>query len=137
MRANPTPAEARLWYHLRARRFEHLKFRQQTVVGRYIIDFTSRTAMLAIEVDGETHVHRQDYDARRTGYLERNGFRVLRFTNYDVMTNIEGVLHAISEALKSPSLRLRGEGTRAQRSEGEGRDANSPMGLISPLSRLR
>lgn len=132
MRANPTPAEARLWYHLRARRFEHLKFRQQTVLGHYIIDFTSRTAMLAIEVDGDTHANQQEYDARRTGYLERNGFRVLRFTNYDVMTNIEGVLHAISEALKRPSLRLRGEGKRAQRSEGEGRDANSPMGLISP-----
>ena len=137
MRANPTPAEARLWYHLRARRFEHLKFRQQTVLGRYIVDFTSRTAMLAIEVDGETHALQQDYDARRTGFLEGEGFRVLRFTHTDVMTNIEGVLHAISQALKKPSLRLRGEGKRAQRSEGEGRGADSPMELISPLSRPR
>ncbi|MDP5278441.1 DUF559 domain-containing protein [Sphingomonas sp. DG1-23] len=66
MRANPTSAEARLWYHLRAHRFESLKFRHQTDLGRYIVDFTSRTAMLATEVDGDTHATQQDYDATRT-----------------------------------------------------------------------
>jgi len=103
MRANPTPAEARLWYHLRAHRFENHKFRHQTVLAPYIIDFTSRTAMLAIEVDGDTHATRQDYDATRTRFLESEGFHVLRFTNAEVMTNIEGVLQIIGSALQSPS----------------------------------
>lgn len=109
MRANPTPAEARLWYHLRAHRFENHKFRHQTVLAPYIIDFTSRTAMLAIEVDGDTHATQADYDATRTRFLESQGFQVVRFTNAEVMTNIEGVLQIISDALKSPSP-LQGRG---------------------------
>jgi len=99
MRANPTPAEARLWYHLRAHRFENHKFRHQTVLAPYIVDFTSRTAMLAIEIDGDTHATQQDYDARRTRYLEDQGFHLLRFTNAEVMTNIEAVLQTISHSL--------------------------------------
>jgi very-short-patch-repair endonuclease len=103
MRTSPTPPEARLWYHLRAKRFEATKFRFQTVLGRYIVDFTSRTAMLVIEVDGDTHVEQEAYDARRTAFLETEGLRVLRFTNSDVMTNLEAVLQEISAAIrKSP-----------------------------------
>ena len=109
MRANPTPPEARLWYHLRAHRFENHKFRHQTVLAPYIVDFTSRTAMLAIEVDGDTHATQQDYDATRTRFLESEGFHVLRFTNAEVMTNIEGVLQIISDALKSPPLQQRSQ----------------------------
>ncbi|CAN5467505.1 endonuclease domain-containing protein [soil metagenome] len=103
MRANPTPAEQRLWYHLRAKRFEATKFRCQTVIGRYIVDFTSRSAMLAIELDGDTHAGRESYDANRTRFLEAQRFNVLRFQNADVMSNIEGVLHVIAEALPGHS----------------------------------
>jgi very-short-patch-repair endonuclease len=112
MRSNPTEPEARLWYHLRAKRFEATKFRFQTVIAPYIVDFTSRTKMLAIELDGETHAHQQSYDARRDRFLKAEGFRLLRFPNNEVMTNLEGVLHAIAEAIanSSPSPRLRGEG---------------------------
>jgi len=110
MRANPTPPEARLWYHLRAKRFEATKFRFQTVIAPYIVDFTSRTAMLAIELDGDTHAHQRDYDAARDRFLHTKGFQVLRFANREVMTNIDGVLTIIAKAIPSPSLRLRGEG---------------------------
>jgi very-short-patch-repair endonuclease len=111
MRANPAQPEARLWYHLRAKRFETTKFRFQTVLDRYIVDFTSRTAMLAIEVDGDTHAYQHEYDTARDKFLQSEGFRILRFTNSEVMTNIEGVLTTIAEAISSsPSLRLRGEG---------------------------
>ena len=99
MRQNPTPPEAHLWYHLRAKRFEATKFRFQTVLGSYIVDFTSRTAMLAIEVDGDIHAMQADYDATRTSYLEREGFHVLRFTNSDVMTNLDAVLTTIADAI--------------------------------------
>ncbi|WP_414713219.1 endonuclease domain-containing protein [Sphingomonas sp.] len=99
MRQNPTPPEAHLWYHLRAKRFEATKFRFQTVQGPYIVDFTSRTAMLAIEVDGDTHATQHAYDATRTSYLESEGSHVLRFTNSDVMTNLDAVLTTIANAI--------------------------------------
>ncbi|WP_082749509.1 endonuclease domain-containing protein [Sphingomonas sp. CCH9-E2] len=99
MRQNPTPPEAHLWYHLRAKRFEATKFRFQTVQGPYIVDFTSRTSMLAIEIDGDTHATQQDYDATRTRYLGNKGFHVLRFTNSDVMTNLDAVLATIADAI--------------------------------------
>ncbi|WP_083942825.1 endonuclease domain-containing protein [Sphingomonas soli] len=118
MRSNPTPPEARLWYHLRARRFEATKFRFQTVLGNYIVDFTSRAAMLAIEVDGDTHATQQAYDDRRTAFLESQGFRVLRFTNSDVMTNLDGVLQTIAHSLSACGER---EGADASRRKGEGR----------------
>lgn len=101
MRSNPTPAESRLWYHLRAKRFEHCKFRHQSVMGRYIVDFTSRAARLAIEVDGDSHASQVDYDTTRTSFLEAQGFKVLRFTNHEVAQNLEAVLQAISDALAS------------------------------------
>jgi very-short-patch-repair endonuclease len=128
MRANPTPAEARLWYHLRARRFEHLKFRHQTVLDRYIVDFTSRTVMLAIEVDGETHALQQDYDARRTRFLEGEGFRVLRFTNADVMTNMKACCKRLARLSNSP---LSACGERAsERSEARERGLAQTRGLL-------
>lgn len=99
MRSNPTPAEARLWYHLRAKRFENCKFRHQTVLTPYIADFTSRGAMLVIEADGDTHGLTGDYDARRTAFLESQGWRVLRFTNAEIMGNVEGVLTVLATAL--------------------------------------
>ena len=99
MRSNPTPGEARLWYQLRAKRFEGWKFRHQTVMKPYIVDFSSRSAMLIVEADGDTHGTTEEYDARRTAHLGRQGWRVLRFANTDIMTNIEGVLTVLSSAL--------------------------------------
>jgi very-short-patch-repair endonuclease len=55
--------------------------------------------MLAIEIDGDTHATQQDYDATRTSYLESEGFHVLRFTNSDVMTNLDAVLTTIADAI--------------------------------------
>src|SRR5690349_16369001 len=97
MRQNPTPAEAALWYHLRAKRFAAAKFRHQNVIGRYIADFACRRPMLIVEVDGDTHGYQERYDARRTAALERRGYAVARFTNEDVLTNIDGVLWKIGE----------------------------------------
>jgi very-short-patch-repair endonuclease len=65
-----TPAEIRLWHHLRAGRFDAWKFRRQTVIGPYIADFTCRAAMLVVEIDGDTHATQMDYDTRRTTFLE-------------------------------------------------------------------
>ena len=65
MRREQTEPEKRLWYQLRAKRFDGTKFRRQNVVGNYIADFYSRTAMLIIEVDGDSHAFQHDYDQTR------------------------------------------------------------------------
>ncbi len=102
MRREMTAPERKLWYQLRANRFQGIKFRRQNVVGQYIADFYSREEMLIIEVDGDSHTFRQDYDRVREAYFESRGFRVIRFINADVMRNMEGVMRAIGEAVTPP-----------------------------------
>jgi very-short-patch-repair endonuclease len=103
LRTEQTPLEQKLWYALRAKRFQGAKFRRQIVIGRYIVDFACRLPrMLVVEVDGDTHASQRGYDSRRTAFLENEGYRVLRFTNREVGTNLEGVLTVIAETLFSP-----------------------------------
>lgn len=104
MRREMTPAEQRLWYALRAKRFDGIKFRRQTVLSSYVVDFASRSRMLVIEIDGDTHAGRERYDAVRDQTLLEMGFRVLRFSNSDVMGNFDAVLGAIGEALRNAPL---------------------------------
>lgn len=61
----------------------------------YVADFAARRHGLVIELDGDSHAGREDYDAARTAFMESQGFRVIRFSNSEVMTNIEGVTRAI------------------------------------------
>ena len=116
MRREPTPFENKLWCALRAKRFNGAKFRQQVVVGHYIVDFACRIpCMVIIEVDGDTHAIQAEYDANRTAFLQNRGYRVMRFTNRDVGTNLEGVLTMIAEALGVPlSPTLSPEGVRGK-----------------------
>ena len=106
MRREPTPLEQRLWLALRAKRFVGAKFRRQVVIGRYIVDFACRLPkMLVIEIDGDTHGAQGGYDAERTAVLEARGYEVIRFTNAEVASNLEGVLTAVQNALPlSPAL---------------------------------
>lgn len=104
MRRDMTPAEARLWYLLRARRFGDVKVSRQVVIGSYIVDFCARARKLVIEVDGNTHGGNEAADERRTAALQARGYRVIRFSNADVMTNEAAVLSAISAALAAAPL---------------------------------
>ena len=104
MRTEMTPAEARLWYHLRTKRLAGVKFTRQVVRKPYIADFVARSHKLVIELDGHTHAGAATYDARRTATLERLGYTVLRFSNSDVMGNEEGVLSVILQAVHTPPL---------------------------------
>ena len=99
LRATMSPPEHALWRILRAHRLEGVKFSRQVECGRYYIDFAARQRRLAIELDGESHGGREAQDAGRTAFLEKRGWRVIRFTNPDVMTNAEGVARAILIAL--------------------------------------
>ena len=85
-----TPAERRLWTILQRRQLEGFHFRRQCPIGPYIADFACLEAKLLIEVDGGQHMDAVT-DVRRDTFLSREGFRVLRFWNNEVMTNLEGV----------------------------------------------
>lgn len=101
LRQRLTPEERRLWYQLRDRRFARFKFRRQHPVGPFILDFACCAAHLAVELDGGQHDERSGYDERRTAWLERQGWRVLRFWNNELIDNEEAVLAQILKALVS------------------------------------
>jgi very-short-patch-repair endonuclease len=100
MRAAPTEAERKLWWHLRHRLpTPGTHFRRQVRIGRYIADFVSHTKRIVVEVDGGQHVERTAQDMERTRFIESHGYRVLRYWNNDVLTNINGVLEDILSAI--------------------------------------
>ncbi len=102
LRANMTDAERRLWYLLRAYRFNGVKIKRQAPIGPYIVDFVSFERRLIFEVDGGQHAD-SEADQRRTRWLEGEGFRVLRFWNNEVLKNTSGVLETILSAIADPS----------------------------------
>ncbi len=114
MRTNPTPTESAMWSILRAKRFEHIKFARQVVIAPYIADFVARSRKLIVEIDGDTHALCEAKDARRTAWLEHQGYRVIRFTNYEVGNNLDGVAQMIALTLADMPLSQpspqRGEG---------------------------
>jgi very-short-patch-repair endonuclease len=89
-----TGAEARLWSRLRAKQFHGLKFRRQHGIGPYIVDFYCPDRSLIIEVDGDVHAeeYRIKKDRQRAAYLHALGLQVIRYTNDDILTNLDGVL---------------------------------------------
>jgi very-short-patch-repair endonuclease len=95
LRKNMTPAERILWTALRDRRFAGYKFRRQQVVGEYVLDFYCSNALLALEIDGKTHLGKEESDSRRTTWLEEQNIKVLRFWNTQVYDELESALEFI------------------------------------------
>ncbi len=100
LRKEPTPAEIKLWEYIRKNNLEGVYFRRQHAIGKYVTDFCAPKAKLIIELDGSPHVENGEYDKERTNYLEKKGYKVIRFWNNRVMTDIEGVLDDISDQMK-------------------------------------
>ncbi len=100
LRRAMTRAETLLWRYLKANRMDGVGFRRQTPIGKYIADFVCFSSKLIIELDGESHdfEERQRVDQRRDVFFATQGFEVLRFTNEQVMSNLEGVVEAIRQA---------------------------------------
>ena len=119
LRAAPTEAEHKLWWHLRYRlNVPGTHFRRQVRVGPYIADFATHKTKLIIEVDGGQHAIRTAADEERTRVLEANGYRVLRFWNNDVLQNIDGVLEEIQRTITTtptPDPSPQGGGGRRDR----------------------
>jgi len=99
LRRNQTPHEYKLWYWLRDKRFEGLKFRRQYPIGKYIVDFCCFEKKLVIELDGGQHNKSEQikYDILRSKYLENQGYKILRFENSEIDENLDGVLEKIME----------------------------------------
>jgi len=102
-RKHATPAEKLLWEKLRNRRLSGYKFVRQIRKGQYIVDFCCREEKLIVEVEGGIHERsgQKEYDATRFEELDVRGFRVLRFSNDEVMNNIDNVLDRILQELNS------------------------------------
>ncbi len=102
LRERQTHAEQILWEHLRERRLAGLKFRRQHPIEGFIADFYCHEAKLVVEVDGAVHQEKNqaERDTLRTEVLQRLELRVVRITNSEVETKLEGVLRTIADAAK-------------------------------------
>jgi len=97
-----TPQEYKLWQLLRGNKLNNTKFKRQYPLGKYIVDFVCIEKMLVIEIDGGGHNTDKQikFDINRTSYLNSRGFKVIRFWNNEVDSNIDGVIEQISLALR-------------------------------------
>jgi very-short-patch-repair endonuclease len=98
LRRASTDAERKLWYRLRSRSVDGYKFVRQEPIGPYVADFVCRERRLIVEVDGSQHADSKR-DLIRSLWLVEHRYKVLRFWNNDVLSNIDGVLEAIALAL--------------------------------------
>jgi very-short-patch-repair endonuclease len=121
LRKSLTPEERKLWFLLRDRRLKDFKFRRQVTIDKYIVDFCCFDKRLIIEVDGGQHndILNIQKDEERDKYLQKQGFRILRFWNGDVNNNEHEVLESILLALINPSSGLRPPSPA--RGEGQGK----------------
>ncbi|MGB5723706.1 MAG: endonuclease domain-containing protein, partial [Parasphingorhabdus sp.] len=99
LRNAATPAERKLWKYLSKRQVGGRKFSRQMPVGPYYADFLCRELGLIIEIDGYSHEARQNYDTKRSRDLVDHGYKVIRFTNNDVLNNVEAVVQQIERVL--------------------------------------
>jgi very-short-patch-repair endonuclease len=93
LRKKSTPQEIIFWSKTKGRKFRNLKFRRQHLLGKYVVDFICLEKKLIIELDGYQHKEeeRKTYDIERTLFLERMGFKIIRFWNNEINNNLDGV----------------------------------------------
>jgi very-short-patch-repair endonuclease len=111
-----TEAERKVWRMLRLGQINGHRFRRRVPLGRYIADFACHEARLIVEIDGGQHDAAMSAEIERTRFLEREGYRILRFWNNEVLANLDGVHRMIADALAgSPPPQpspIEGEGAR-------------------------
>jgi very-short-patch-repair endonuclease len=94
-----TEAEGRVWNMLRSHQMAGYKFRRQVPIGRYIADFVCHEARLIVEIDGGQHDRSSPREAGRSGFLQNEGYRILRFWNNEVLANLDGVHQTLAREL--------------------------------------
>jgi very-short-patch-repair endonuclease len=118
LRAKQTEAEGLLWAVLRRKQLSDMKFRRQHPIGPYLADFACVAQRLVVELDGEYHDATQKSDLRRQQFIESQGWKVVRFSNEEVLRDVEPVLIAIaSYAGIAFSFRKRTEKRSGMKSE--------------------
>ena len=99
LRVTQTEAEGLLWSVLRGKQLCEMKFRRQHPIGPFFADFACVSRRLVVELDGSYHDLIQDNDLQRQQYLAGQGWKVVRFTNEDVMQDLESVLRALASSV--------------------------------------
>lgn len=112
LRKNSTKTEEYLWRYLKNRYIEGFKFRRQEPIGQYVVDFVNFKNKIIVELDGGQHIIMKAKDHERDRWLKKQGFKVLRFWDNEVLRNIEGVLETIRRELLSPHPILSHRGER-------------------------
>jgi very-short-patch-repair endonuclease len=111
LRNNMTDVERMLWAKIRGKQLQGFRFRRQHPLGVYIVDFICLELKLVIELDGSQHMQQQEYDMKRSQWLQKNSFTVMRFWNNDVLDNLDAVVQSIYNHLPpSQPSPLKGEG---------------------------
>jgi very-short-patch-repair endonuclease len=100
LRASATEAEQKLWSRLRKRQLYGFQFRRQYPIGSYFVDFVCLEASLIIEVDGSQHAKQEAQDESRSAFLRTYGCRVLRFWNFEVISDVDSVVERIAAVLR-------------------------------------
>ena len=116
LRERSTDVERLLWSRLRNRQLSGRKFRRQQPIGSFVVDFVCLEYRLVIELDGGQHAEQQSQDEARSAFLHKEGYRVLRFWNNQVLGELESVLEVIDSALAhsaNPSPNPLPQGERA------------------------
>jgi len=108
LRNDATKAERLLWWRLRGKQLDGMKFLRQYGVGEFVIDLYCPAAKLAVEADGESHFDptSREYDDKRQAFLESFGIRVLRFANPEVYKQLDAVIEEICRVAKERVARL-------------------------------
>lgn len=118
LRTELTPAEKLIWTKLRSKQCHLFKFRRQHAIGPFIVDFFCPEQLLVVEIDGDVHAEKtqRTKDLQRERYLRSLGLQIIRYTNHEVLNNLNGVLEHLLGVLSSdstspnPSLQRRGIG---------------------------
>jgi len=133
LRQTMTRAETLLWRHLKANRMNGVGFRRQAPIKNYIVDFVCFSSRLIIELDGESHnfEERRRADEYRDAFFVSEGFQVLRFTNEQVMSNLEGVVEMIREATSPETTSLGASGLPPSPALPHKRGGSSDAGIIT------
>ncbi len=96
-----------MWQLLRDRRFKDYKFRRNHPIDRFLVDFCCPKATLIIEVDGPVHDSQKEADQERQEYLTGMGYQVIRFTNDQVIEQLDEVVMEITRVLEERAAKRR------------------------------
>jgi len=111
LKENPTQAEKLIWEYLRNKKTGY-KIRRQHVIDNFITDFVCLPKKVVIEIDGEIHLQQREYDALRTNTLNEKGYKVIRFTNAEVIANPAFVASKIKEVLDNRKTYIKDDESR-------------------------